>query len=237
MSVKIGITTSVPHSSNSKIFFLNKSYINAIRDNGGMPIIIPTGGDLSVVKDYAQMLDGLLIPGGEDINPMFYNQQPNLNVKYMNIERDNFEAALIQEVVKLNKPILGICRGLQLINVAFGGTLIQDVPTQFKSEISHLQSGDILFEPTHLVVADDNSFIKKLLGNKFYVNSFHHQAIDRLASGFKITAKAADGLPEAIECDEKNILAVQWHPEELYIRFPEFSNIFRSFIEKSSKKI
>lgn len=236
MKPKIGVTFSHNLSKMPGQFTLGEKYLNAIIDNGGIPIPIPAIVNLDFVKVYADTIDGLLIPGGEDINPILYGEDVNPNVTYVNMLKDNFEIALIKEVANQNKPIFGICRGMQIVNVAFGGTLIQDIPSKTNSKIGHRQSTDIRTEPTHKVEVLQGSLLNKATGrDMLLVNSYHHQAVDVLADKFIVTAKSADGIIEAIEYAEKNIYCVQWHPEAMYERFSEFAGWFLALCKLSTK--
>ncbi len=153
--------------------------------------------------------DGLLLTGGADIDPAFYGQE-NHGSNGIDRGRDLLELELIRIFTESNRPILGICRGLQVLNVAFGGSLVQNIPTAafHKWEES---TGD----KVHPVQTAESSFLIPLYGREFAVNSAHHQAVDSIAPGFSVSAKAADGVIEAIAAPEKKIFAVQWHPERM----------------------
>ena len=233
---KIGLSFSEAFDRTPGNFLIPSNYINSIIDNGGIPVILPVTSDTSFAKEYAMMLDGLLIPGGEDINPLLYGEDSMPKVTYMNMVKDEFEIALIKEFYNLGKPIMGICRGMQLINVVFGGNLIQDIPSREYKCISHEQAIEIPSEPTHEININKSSFLYRTLGKEsIVVNSYHHQAIDRIADGFIVSAIAKDGIVEAIENKEKNIFAVQWHPECMYKRFEDISKIFKLLCEKASE--
>ena len=220
-------------------FVFNSSYVNAIYEAGGVPMLIPVTGDsVELAKDYMAVMDGLLVPGGVDCSTRLFGQEPHPTVKHTNVELDNFEIELVRLAKEAGKPILGICRGLQLINIAFGGTLTQDIPSQLKSPICHGQDMLRRDELTHSVDPVEGSKYAALLGSeKHYVNSFHHQCIDRVADGFKVGAKAPDGIVEGIESEEFNTFAVQYHPEELFARYDEFRAIFKDEVERAKKYI
>ncbi len=229
---KIGITSSISPMKYPNAYLLGENYVNSIIDAGGIPIIIPTC-DIDYIDEYADSIDGLLLPGGEDINPLLYGDEPVKEVTYMNGSKDSFEIQLVKKMFMESKPIFGICRGAQVINVAFGGTLIQDIPSQSDSKISHRQSSQIFGEPTHTVKIKQNSLMNELLGDTVLVNSVHHQAIDSLADGFSSSAHALDGIVEAIEHKNKLCYAVQWHPEAMYKKYHEFAKLFEHLIELS----
>ncbi|MGL5439270.1 MAG: gamma-glutamyl-gamma-aminobutyrate hydrolase family protein [Filifactoraceae bacterium] len=228
---KIGITCSIAYGKDSKIFSIGVDYVKAVYDVGAVPVIIPTNMSDELAKEYANTIDALLVSGGDDINPAFYNQDPHLSVKLVNTDRDKMEIALIKEMDAQNKPIFGICRGLQLINVVFGGTLIQDIPTQGKTSICHCQDDDVPTELIHKITTLEGSLIRKVLGERLFINSYHHQAIDNLAEGFIPSAKANDGIIEAIEHTTKPIFAVQWHPEDLYKKHEIFRGLFQQLVD------
>lgn len=161
---------------------------------------------------YAGDCDALLLPGGADIDPALYGAE-NLGSRGIDRERDLKELRLVKDFCKTERPILGICKGLQILNVAFGGSLIQELPTASAHRWEEA-TGD----KVHSVTASPNGFLFPLYGECFSVNSAHHQAADRPASGFSIAARAADGVIEALEYSAKKIYAVQWHPERMAFR-------------------
>ena len=182
------------------------------------------------------MIDGLLIPGGEDVNPLVYGEEPVMQVKYVNRTKDLFEIALVKEMMAQGKPVFGICRGHQVINVALGGTLVQDIPTQTDSKISHLQAMEIRSELTHSAKVEPGSILHKIFGrDTIQVNTYHHQSVKTPAPGMKVTAWAPDGMIEAMESEDGNVFSVQWHPECLYERYPEFAGLFRELMERAVK--
>lgn len=178
------------------------NYAEALEFCGGTPVF---SRDLSQAEDCG----GLLLPGGGDVDPSRYGQENNGSA---NIDKvlDQREIELIRQFSLVGKPILGICRGLQILNVALGGDLIQDIETAPTHKWEE-NTGD----KVHMVTAAKDSFLYPLYGESFSVNSAHHQAVNDLADGFSIAATAADGVVEALENRKKNIYAVQWHPERM----------------------
>ena len=208
---------------------LNRTYVNAVKAAGGIPVIIPATDDTAQVAEILSRVDGLIMTGGEDVAPAIYGAQEHENLGEVNSYRDSFDLALIEEAVRAGIPILGICRGEQVINVAFGGTLWQDIPSQMlDSKVSH--GGNSREEPYHHnIILKKGSLIANLLedvaSDAVAVNSFHHQCVENLAPGFKIGAWAEDGVVEVIECFPPTktklgvlsapVLGVQFHPEVL----------------------
>ncbi len=193
-----------------RIYSIRSNYCRAILNAGGTPVISAMGDP----AQYAQMADGILFTGsGSDISPSIYGQTSR-GALGCDGELDDMELALFREFRKLGKPILGICRGHQLINVALGGTLIQDIPSQKTNALPHRGSSDT-DNVFHKVQALPGSRMEALFGREFQTNSYHHQAIDTLAQGLIATAKTEDGIIEAIEHQTEPILAVQFHPERM----------------------
>lgn len=193
----IGITTDIE----GEYFRIKHRYVDAILKSGGVPMLLPP---VDNPKIYAEIIDGLLIPGGDDLDPSYYNEKRLAEVKLVSKDRSGFEMALLKEVVKLRKPVLGICYGMQLINVAFGGTLYQDIESQMKVAINHKTN-------YHIIVITENRFLGE---GRFSVNSAHHQAIKEPGSGLSIIARSTDNLIEAF-CREDYpfLIGIQWHPE------------------------
>lgn len=206
----IGISTDV----NPKRTAVNTAYVQSVILSGGIPYMIPVTDNVEVLRQIVSQLDGIVLTGGEDIQPDYYSDTPDEKLEEVSPARDTFDLMVLKMATDRNIPILGICRGLQLMNVAFGGTLYQDLPTQHPSAINHRQkeSGTI---PTHPVSIIKGSKLAEITGQEMLqVNTFHHQAIRKLAPGFKVTAWAPDSVVEAIEAyPVRQILGVQFHPE------------------------
>ncbi len=180
-----------------------KNYANALEGCGAQGIF---SLDISQAKD----CDALLLPGGGDIDPARYGQTL-AGSEEPDLQRDAAELHLVSDFTSWGKPILGICRGIQMINVALGGELIQDIPTA--AEHRH---DPVIGDRTHKVTAEENSFLFSLYGGEFSVNSAHHQALGRIAPGLRVVARSErDGIVEAVEWPEKRIYGVQWHPERM----------------------
>lgn len=203
----IGISCNVRMKDNDFVHELQDRYVRAIKKAGGLAILIAPL-DISDVSEIAEFLSGLVISGGRDIPPELYGEQPHqsTNTDEAVRQRAEFEIELVKAMVELNKPILGICYGCQLLNVAFGGTLIQDIPSH-RLSTSQFSEHEVEVEPSSLLC----NWIQE---QKIFVKSSHHQAVDKVGKGLKVVAWASDGVIEAIEFnDGKPIVGVQWHPE------------------------
>lgn len=222
----------IPQVDEEGRWWLNPDYQNSVARAGGLGVMLPLTGEQEALEEIARRFDGFLFTGGPDVDPAFYGQQKEDFCGEISELRDEMELKLFRLVYDLEKPVLGICRGLQLINVALGGTLYQDLPTQLPSDVPHRVLEKPLARETHeIMVEPDCPFGNLPL--KLMVNSRHHQAIDRLAPELKTRARAADGVVEAVYMPEKpQIRAIQWHPENFRndlsrIIFEEFISFCR----------
>jgi len=191
------------------------AYVNAVVEAGGTPVLIPLITDAALLDEILQRIDGLVLSGGGDIYSPLFGEELHPTVESYDLERDRYEIALVKQAAERQMPILGICRGCQMINVAFGGTLIQDIPAQVpESAVNHNQE-EAREISTHSVKITPETQLYQITQNEnIMVNSFHHQAVKDVAPGFETVARAEDGVIEAIESAEgKAILGVQWHPE------------------------
>lgn len=204
----------------------------AVLAAGGVPIILPVPSALEDVDEMVSALvprfDGLILPGGPDVDPTTYGQEPQPHLGRTNYLKDAFEIALIKATLAAGKPIFAICRGLQIANVAMGGTLYQDL--EGVASIKHAQAAPGNF-PTHHVECVPDSRIAELVGLSSFVNSRHHQAVAQPAPGFTVTAQAQDGVIEALEGD--HFLGVQWHPENLWQADPTQFKLFSDLIVRA----
>ena len=189
-------------------------YFDGIRQAGGMPIMLPLTDDPQDIAQLATLCDGFLFTGGHDVTPMLYGETPINESVVCCPKRDTMETIMLREALRLDKPVLGICRGIQFINAAMGGTLYQDLPTQHPSDVEHHQHPPY-DRPAHTVSILPDTPLKELLGcGKMPVNSYHQQAVRDLAPGLLPMAVSSDGLIEALYQPAACFLwAVQWHPE------------------------
>ena len=218
---------------------LSDAYPRAVLAGGGLPWIPPCIPERELVAEYVRRCDGVLLSGGDDIQPELYDPTVSAELKATCGEhdkvRDLFEMLVLQEVFAQKKPLLAICRGYQLLNISLGGTLIVDIPSQRPGGIKHNRM-DVKDNAVHEILIEPDSLMAGVLGvTRVGVNSSHHQAIDKLASALKVTARAEDGMVEAIEFGNKNtdllpyMIGVQYHPERLLQSLPVHRELFRSF--------
>ena len=196
---------------------VNANYVRSVLAAGGLPIIIVPDLSREETVELFGDCDGLLLTGGEDVDPVRYGAAPHPKLGSLDPRRDENELAMITEARARDLPILGICRGIQILNVAFGGTLIQDLPSERPGRIDHDPPTDRDVR-SHQVNVTEHSRLGEILGEiEFDANSFHHQAADRVGEGLTVTAVAPDGVVEGVESSDGHewIVAVQWHPEEL----------------------
>lgn len=211
------------------------TYPQAIWAAGGEAILLPCNPDKSNCAQLVNMLDGLLVPGGADIDPDLYGEE-KLDVCGSTFRfEDEYDMELIKEAVKQNKPILAICRGMQIMNVLYGGTLYQDIPSQYKTQQNHSMLEDGV-ENFHTADLAPDSHLAGILGafKDIKVNTSHHQAVKDLAEGFKIVGRAPDGIPEAMENEDGSIICMQWHPERMQ-DMEMYRELFRYFVDKCRK--
>lgn len=214
---------------------LNHSYSRAVARAGGIPVVIPNATTSGHPHDLLARLDGLLLSGGYDVAPDLYGERKVNDTVEVDSERDAAEMALIPKAIEIGMPILAICRGIQVLNVALGGTLIQDIPSQVETSICHSQKAD-RHVAVHRVSVEAGSRLCDALGTeRLDVNSFHHQALKRAAAGLRVTAAAPDGTIEGVEgIGEGFLLGVQWHPEEMLDVQEPARKLFSAFVSAAA---
>lgn len=213
------------------VTYTRTAFIDALQSVGASVIMIPIDKDLDHLPNYISLVDKVLLTGGEDVSPQFYAQDPHIRLGNTNPNRDQFELAVIQEVIKQNKALLGVCRGHQLLNVALGGTLYQDLSLMQTPTIKHLQAPTKSHFTTHTIEIDPDSSLN-FLPTAYQVNSYHHQMIDQLADELVSIAHASDGVIEAVENKSKRLMGIQWHPEGTWDTIAEERNIFDFFVNQ-----
>ncbi len=231
MKPVIGITCDYDHVSHASI--VHEGYHRAISIFGGLPILLPGNNNKNDIIQLLEIVDGILIIGGNDVDPSFFGEPPHRKLGKVNPYRDEFELELVRQAIEKEKAILGICRGLQVINVAMGGTLYQDIESQLSNTpICHRQKAPTWY-PIHSVEMVKGSKLSKIVGiDDIRVNSFHHQAVKDIAPGFNVAGYAPDGIIEAIEMkDHPFVLGLQWHPERMVGKYSHGDMIFKNFID------
>jgi putative glutamine amidotransferase len=211
---------------------MRRDYVRSVEQAGAVPVVLPPVApeDVPALLD---RLDGVLLSGGVDVDPLLYGQAPHAKLGKVNRKRDDFELALTRAALDRDRPILAICRGHQVLNVATGGTLVQDIPSQIDGAMEHSASGP-RWKRAHAVDLLGPSLLRGILGqDTLAVNSFHHQAADRIGEGLVVTARSPeDGVVEALEMPSRRfVVAVQWHPESFWDRPRSFQPLFDAHAE------
>ena len=234
----IGITPSL-ETNESKIY-TPTSYPKAVIQAGGTPVFLNFTRDDEMIEQYAAMVDGVLFSGGDDVDPASYGEEQIWGCGDICPLRDDFEIKLLKVLVEKypEKPVLGICRGAQVLNVAMGGTLYQDLRSQVPGCIRHQQQQSSHYA-SHKAMMTEGSKLRAIYGStEVMVNSFHHQAVKDVGEGLVVTARASDGVVEGLEKpDHPYFIAVQWHPERQVEgpHHPEHKPLFQSFVDACRK--
>lgn len=233
---RIAVTTGPEPIEDGGIYTrLRLDYLRAIDKAGGMPIVVSCVR-AEDVSEILNLCDGLILSGGPDVAPDFFGEQPHPQLGSVVRERDDYELALAREAVTRDMPLLAICRGVQILNVALGGTLVLDIPSEVPHRVAHAHQGPRT-DLAHDVRVSEGSRLHSLLGGLTKpVNSFHHQSIDRVADGLTINAVSPeDGVIEGAEMvNRKYAVGVQWHPENFW-RTGEFDALFSGLVVASRK--
>lgn len=230
-----GIPEGLPHS-----VVMNQRYYHAAAMAGAAPVLIPLIDDLETLRAVYDRTDGILIPGGVDIDPSAFGEAPHERLGRTDPARDRVEIQLVRWAVEDHKPVLGLCRGLQVINVAFGGTLYQDLETEYPNAIKHDYFPTYGFERDYLAhevtLAAGSRLRYDMEADRVRVNSMHHQGIKTLAGSLAPAAFAPDGLIEAAESPNGNFLVgVQWHPEVFESTDPATQHLFGEFVDAAAR--
>lgn len=219
-----------------KISYMMNNYVESVERAGGIPYIIPIAQNDEIIKSQVENIDALILSGGSDVNPLLFGEEPIEKLDDILQDRDIFDIKLLKFAMELGKPILGICRGEQLINMVNEGTVYQDLSLHKEHSVKHCQNGSPT-SATHTVQIIKDSILHEILGEKALVNSFHHQAVKEVAKGFKVVAVSKDNVVEAIEKEgEDFVLGIQWHPEMMSDKHQEMQKIFDTLVQKSSIK-
>lgn len=212
-------------------------YINAVQLSGGLPLVLPNIEGEDNIDSLLEVADGILFSGGEDVHPRHFNEEIMVNNLKISEKRDSFELPLARRAILMDIPLLGICRGMQLLNIAAGGNIYQDIAMQYKGGLSHRKPDSRKADIMHNVKINKGSRLYEIYSTETKgVNSFHHQAVKDLAPGLTASAFAEDGLIEAYEHKgERFFVGVQWHPEMLCEKYPEELGLFKSFVKSSGE--
>jgi putative glutamine amidotransferase len=239
----IGIAAMSDHDAaglHAPRFSLNQSYNKAVMAAGGVPFMIPHVEDIESLRELYEMFDGFLLPGGVDIHPKYYNEEPHPKLDPTDEGLDWIEGTLLRWALEDDMPVFGICRGEQVLNVVMGGTLWQDLPSEYATVFDHRESfkRKIRDYLAHDVRIDPNSRLAEIAGaTRVWVNTSHHQAIKRVAPGLIATAWSPDDLVEAVESpDHFFVMAVQWHPEEMVKKHEWTLRLFQAFVEAAAQR-
>jgi putative glutamine amidotransferase len=211
---------------------MREDYVRSVEQAGAVPVVLPpvSPADIPALLD---RLDGVLLSGGVDVDPLLYGQAPHPKLGRVNRRRDDFELALTRAALHRDVPILAICRGLQVLNVATGGTLVQDVPSLIGGAVEHDGSGP-RWRRAHRVEVTPPSRLREILGqDALSVNSIHHQAVERIGDGLVVSARCPeDGVVEGLEMPGRRfVVSVQWHPESFWNRSDSFQMLFDAHAE------
>ncbi|MEI5994571.1 gamma-glutamyl-gamma-aminobutyrate hydrolase family protein [Candidatus Enterococcus mansonii] len=234
----IGIAANEIADAGQRLYHLPISYtpagyVKAVQKAGGLPMLLPIGIPITA-KEYVKQIDKLILAGGQNVAPDLYGEEPLVKEAALANERDQFELALIYEAFLQEKPIFAVCRGMQLANVALGGSLYQEISHLGGKKVSHMQVPISREIPTHRIQTKDGSILRGIYGEEASVNSFHFQAVKKLAPYLSATAFSEDGIIEGIESNQEKLtfLGVQWHPDFAYTHLKQEMDIFRYVVKE-----
>ncbi len=238
MRPQIGLTVNEISRNGNPGIFLGRDYIEAVYAAGGQSVVMPSTSDQAIIREWADRIDGLLLTGGEDIAPALYGEEPRQGMGDVSPLRDHFESRLLVYMIELNKPVVAICRGIQVLNAVMGGTLFQDLPREWPSSLQHDQKAprDHL---AHAVKISKGTKLSHIVGSEdLQTNTFHHQAVKQIAPGLAPSAHSRDGLIEAVEDPLRSfVIGVQWHPENLWRSSERHFRLFTAFIEAAKAEL
>lgn len=235
MGPVIGITCGHEAKNGRDRYYVNTVNIRVVAEAGGVPVLIPNTFDEAKLATVLDMVDGLFLPGGVDVDPHLYGEEPVAGMGEFDPDWDAVDVTAARMALERNMPILGICRGMQVLNVAAGGTLYQDIPSQVPGALKHSQKGP-RWAASHAVQLTKGSQLATIFdATELRINSYHHQAVKDVAPSLQATAVAPDGIIEAIESPEHPfVVGVQWHPELMVVREPMYKALFAAFVEAAA---
>lgn len=226
----------VAYNTEAKYTFTYSENVDAVKKAGGCPILLPVTDDEDDIKKQVKICDGLLFPGGQDINPKFYGSEGKKKLAYTNEKVDRYQISIIKLALKEDMPMICICRGTQLLNCVCGGTLYQDLSERGEETLKHVQEAK-RHETIHKIIIEKDSILYEDFGKEVWVNSFHHQAVKKLGDNLKVIARATDDIIEAVILENKKfVLGIQWHPEMMLSENNLMLPIFKRFILNCKNK-
>ncbi len=227
----IGIPLATMTTPTKESYYLSTEYIQAIEKIGAFVVLLPHTTDQDKIVRQVSHCDGFLMPGGDDVTPHLYGEEPLIKLGQCDEKVDEYHLRITKEIVEQDKPFLGICRGAQVLNIALGGSVYQDVSYHSENVLLHRQSGK-RHDLCHKVYFQKGSKLYKLFGENMLVNSFHHQSISTLSPKLMISAVASDGIVEAVESlTSKFCIGVQWHPEIMVYNHSIMNKLFEALID------
>lgn len=231
--IRIGLTLSIENRGSFNEYLIPSDYVKAVIESGALPVLIPPLEDRNRLDLILSGIDGIIITGGDDISPEIYGEEnTGLSLNTSRV-RDEVELYLMGKAVNSGNPVLGICRGFQLVNIFFGGTLYQDLESQFKGRINHKNNFRNSEDLHHEVIIESGSRLSSIIrSERFMVNSRHHQGVKEPGRGLVPSAYASDGIIEALEQRNLNIIAVQWHPENLVRLGGKYISLFADLVQR-----
>lgn len=218
--------------------FVTNTYIKAVRLSGGSPILIPALPPESEVEAYLTVCDGFLLPGGGDFTPFLFNEEPHTKIGETNLGLDVFQIHFTEEILKTKKPVLGICRGMQVMNAACGGTIYQDLSLQPGEVFLHMQTSQNRSDVSHQVSIKKGCLLYSIIGSSIFTNSFHHQSVHLLGNQVCSCGHTSDGTIEAIEIENHPFaVGVQWHPEAMFFTSAHMRKLFSVYINAATRNM